>query len=268
MPSGGGRDLAAIEKARRLIRECAKLAADRKDATGDQRHFEYLLALAALECGEGYHRHREAGKALDRADKVVQSYRERVNNSSGGGGSGGGFSPWVGLRRSSMDLVPSAGPAPPEILRQQLLAARGELCHAEGKPEEAVERWTEAVIGCGDRMDVGAVKTSLSGLKDMAADGKGSCFSDELLVALGLPTGSSSTSGAQQAQDVHDELASAVDAAILRLEGEAMLVGNVAADGGGGLSTTNVDLCFVMDCTQSVRGREPKREIEEMYDGR
>lgn len=242
VPSGGQPDTAAIEKARRLMLECATLAADRKDATGDQRHFEYQLALAALERDQGSRRQRDAGKALERAEHVVLKYRGDV---SGGVSSGGG------LRALSTGLPRGSLLAPVAILEQQLLAARGELCRAEGDPEAAIEHWTKAVIGCGNKMDVGAVRASLLGLKDVATNGMGGRFSDDLLVALGLPIGPKDDS----------DFVLAVDAACKRLDGEARLAGNVAGVGVGGPPSTDVDLCFVMDCTRSVRAAKSEIEV-------
>lgn len=42
---GGSPDLNAINESRRLMYECAKLGAEREDATGDQRHVECLLEV-------------------------------------------------------------------------------------------------------------------------------------------------------------------------------------------------------------------------------
>lgn len=45
---GGSPDLNATNAARRLMFECAQIAAEREDATGDQRHVECLLEVFFL----------------------------------------------------------------------------------------------------------------------------------------------------------------------------------------------------------------------------
>ncbi|CAN0588870.1 unnamed protein product, partial [Ectocarpus sp. 12 AP-2014] len=112
--------------ARRLLNECATLAANRNDPKGDQRHVECLLEVAKLERQAG--RSSEAFKALDTAQRVVM-------DSHGVGGAGGTD------RTVSLGNPISLGIAvpPPEgvslspplaALRQQVLVARGEHCVA------------------------------------------------------------------------------------------------------------------------------------------
>ncbi len=227
VPVGGSPDLNAINEARRLLEDCAKLAAEREDAWGDQRHVECLIDLARLEEGIPG-RHDQAGEALDRAQRVVNGYHGSGGDGDcGGGGGGGGFGESGGI------LPP---PPPLAALRQQVLSARGTHCVAGGNPAEAVEHWTDAVIGCGDRMDVRAVRSSLEGLRGEAE--RGTPFPPALVRVLGSP-------GPRG-------LVAAVDKALRRLDAEASKHEN--AEGPTAAPATRVDLCFVMDCTRSVSG--------------
>lgn len=238
VPVGGSPDLNAINDARRLLGECAELAADWEDAIGDQLHVECLIEIAKLEQEVG--RHLEAAKALDAAEGVVIGYHG--SGSIGTVASGGGRGVSVGIA-----VPPPEGvklPPPLAVLRQQLLAARGTHCVAVGDPTAAVEHWTDAVIACGDRMDVGAVRSSLEGLREQAKNG--SLFQDALLLALGF-----------RPEDVKakrafgpKKLVVEVDRALKRLDAEARKCDNV--EGQSAAFATEVDLCFVMDCTPSV----------------
>lgn len=241
VPLGRSPDLNAINDARRLLNECATLAANRNDDKGDQRHVECLLEVAKLErkaCRNG-----EALEALDAAERVVMDYRG-FGNASGANQKTGLGNPGVDL---GIPVPPPQGvslPPPLAALRQQVLVARGEHCVATGKPNEAIEHWTDAVIGCGDRMDVGAVRGSLMSLRKQAENGLK--FPKTLMDVLDL-------SDLEPNRTVGiDELVAVVDKALKTLDsaakpGKAVDQPTVA--------TTKVDLCFVMDCTRSVSRR-------------
>lgn len=244
VPMGGSPDLNAINEARRLLHECAKLAADREDAKGDQRHVECLIEVAKLERTVP-DRNGKATEALDRAQAVVIGY----HGSGGGGGSSNGRGNGSTGGRVSLGIVvpPPEGLAPPPplgALRQQVLAARGEHCVAYGDPKRAVEHWADALIGCGDRMDVGAVRASLTGLRQQAKDRI--TFPESLLVALGFQSSQLRKDGRVGTK----ALVAAVDKALEKLDSEAKKCGNV--EGRPATAVTRVDLCFVMDCTRSV----------------
>ncbi|CAN0020957.1 unnamed protein product [Scytosiphon promiscuus] len=212
VPLGGSPDLNAINGARRLMYECAELAAKREDATGDQRHVECLLEVAKLE-RELQGRRREAGEALDAAERVVQSY-----HGSGLGGIAAG-DVHIGV---AVPPPPREGPAvPPPLaaLRQQLLAARGTHCVAGGDFAAGVEHWTDAVIGCGDRMDVAAVRISLKGLREQAQNG--TPLPHKLLEAVGVrdPQGGIGTSRGHAKGKAG--VVKAIDKALKKLDAEA-----------------------------------------------
>lgn len=122
------------------------------------------------------------------------------------------------------------------------------------------------VIGCGDRMDVAAVRTSLRGLREQAQNG--TPLPHKLLEAVGVqhPRGARSISrshaegnvacgrGATDAEKAR--VVKAIDNALKKLDTE----GNKCPRGVTGRpspSVTRVDLCFVMDCTRSVRENPP-----------
>lgn len=237
VPLGGSPDLNAINEARRLLNECARLAADREDPKGDQRQVECLLELARLE-HQVPGRRAEAEEALNRAQVVVIGYH--------GSGSHSGSNVAKGVTLGT--AVPPPGglalAAPLAALRQQLLAVRGEHCVANGDPVAAVEHWTDALIGCGDRMDVGAVRASLRGLREQAENR--TTFPESLLVALGFKSSQMKKDGRVGTT----ALVAAVDKALEKLDSEASKYGNV--EGRPEAAATRVDLCFVMDCTRSV----------------
>ena len=250
VPAGVSPDLNAINDARRLMRECAVLAAERKSDKGDQRHVECLLEISKLERGQ-LGRQKAAREALDAAEDVIRAY-----------GRSGLSSSVAGMRMGERIAVPLAErvalPPPLTILRQQLLAARGTQCVVDGHPEEAVKHWTDAVIGCGDRMDVGAVQTSLTGLRDQAKGGLGDQFPEAILLALKLPSLSPNHTFEQA------ELVAALEATLTKLDAECTKY--AGSLGASGPSVTSVDLCFVMDCTRSVSWRDgtfEKRKSDE-----
>ncbi|CAN0361522.1 unnamed protein product, partial [Laminaria digitata] len=240
-PAGASPDLNAVNYARRLMKECADAAAERKSAKGDQRRVECLLQLSKLERGQPG-RQQAAEDALDAADGVLRAYE-------GTGGSNDRVSGNSGVVGSMVGVVGGGGvatPPPLTILRQQVLAARGTQRVADGHPEEAVKHWTDAVIGCGDRMDVGAVRTSLVGLRDQARAGLGGQFPEAMLAALKLPPPSSANYTFDREKAV-----AAVEAALAKLDAEATKY--AGALGTTGPVVTSVDLCFVMDCTRSMQ---------------
>lgn len=240
--AGGGYtpDDKAAEEACQLMAECEALAAERNDALGADRQFEYLLALAALERTRP-NRKRQYFVALERADRVIA----------------------VALRRQATRVpattaVDAAGTriTPPAVLRQRLLAARGEGMLVAGEYEAAVRYWAEAIVGCGDIMDVGAVASSLVHLRKrvehLQADQENQ-FSVALVRALGCSVAEGKDDGGYSVSD--GALVEAIDQAVNKLgrgtllpvgaDADLRLVENCAGP-------VEVDLCFVMDCTLSV----------------
>lgn len=229
--------VAAVDRARRLILECITIAAERKDAEGDQRQVEYLLELASLERTQPG-RGKQAVQALDETERVISAYRggddarrSETFNTSGGLASAEG----------------SSLPAPLAVLQQRMLVARGQHSRATGDPVAAIKHWTRAIIGCGNLMDARAVRTALTGLREIAATGQhGRSFSSGLLVALNLPPG-----GGKEPTT----LTAAIENALTRLQRQAAAgakSGAVGAREETELARTDVDLCFLMDCTGSV----------------
>ena len=234
---GDSPDPAAMQEARDLIMGCVRMTENAKDSKSSQRQVEFLLELAAVE-REHKGGQRAAAEAIHAAERVVAAYSAQVD----GGGD---------ADRTLATTTPpgDSPPAPASMLRQKLLAARGELCVAEGNPIMAIGYWTSAIIDCGDLMDVPAVRSSLEGLRGLASSGEhGGNFSSELLVALNLPQG-----GGNDA----DSMRGAIDAALIKVERLETKAGMVAAKSGHHAgkkyTMTDVDLCFVMDCTGSVR---------------
>ena len=228
--------VATMKEIRGLIMDCAQVTADAKDARSSQRQLEFLLELASIELSQGGI--RAAREAMDAAERVVVDYGAQMDHDDNDGGCGRAATP-----------EGESPPPPIGVLRQQLLAARGALCIAEANPGAALQYWTNAVIGCGDQVDVRAVRSSLEGLRELASGGydRGQ-FSSELLVALSLPLG-----GEMDAETLTD----AIDNALSRLQRLERSVRVRVATAGGSVGETswktNVDLCFVMDCTGSVR---------------
>ena len=225
-------NLAVMKNVRELILDCVQVTADAKDAKSSQRQLEFLLELSNIERSHG--EQRAAKEAMDAAERVVIDYGAQVDE--------------VG---ESLGVPPEGGspPAPIGVLRQQLLAARGSLCFSEGNLEAASQYWANAIIDCGDQMDSRAVRSSLEGLSALVLSGyDGDRFSSELLVALSLPLGGK--------QDV-ESLTHAIDNALTRLQrleaSEGYRVPRTGGTVGKTAWKTNVDLCFVMDCTGSVR---------------
>lgn len=260
--SGGLADLETIDEARKLLWYCADLAADMKDAQGDQRHVECLLELATLEC-DLPGREKQAGEALDAAEKAIIAYRgaERSRDAARA----------RALRsRSSIDgktrdqkenrnrvkggireesLEGTGLSAPLNVLRQQLLTARGAHSLTTGDPDAAIAQWTDAILDCGDQMDVSAVLSSLRGLRELAVEGLGGRFPQRMLAALGLAKGTRVRGSKNQ------KLIVALDVAIARVDSKAAKYTRVS-EGVLGAKTTDVDICFVMNCTQSVNGKK------------
>ncbi|CAM9867934.1 unnamed protein product [Ectocarpus sp. 4 AP-2014] len=237
VPLGRPPDLNAVNDARRLLNECATLAANRNDPKGDQRHVECLLEVAKLERQAG--RSSEAFEALDTAQRVV------MDSHSVGGADGAHRTAGLGNPVSLGIAVPppeGVSLSPPlAALRQQVLVARGEHCVASGKPNEAIEHWTDAVVGCGDRMDVVAVRGALMGLRKQAENGLK--FPKTLMDALGF-------SDLEPNRTVGvDQLVAAVDEALAKLDRVAKKPGTAVP----AVAATKVDLCFVMDCTRSMQ---------------
>lgn len=118
-----------------------------------------------------------------------------------------------------------------------------------GEGDAAVSYFDQAVVGCGLRMNVAAVRSALLGLKTQALAGRGRQFSRTLLEGLGVPANAAvMVSGTT--------LPVAIDQAVLRLNRvAAMALGGDGLESSPVSSTTKVDLCFIMDCTGSVRER-------------
>lgn len=203
------------EEARALMLECEALAAERNDALGSERVIECLLALAALESRQPG-RSMEVSQALERAERVVNG-------------------------------SPPAGATPLPILRQRLLAAQGEERLAAGDVEAAVGCWTEAVTGC-DLLDADAVRSSLVGLHaqvDRLDDGQGgNPFKAALIRGLGLSNETKERGEARDCTVSNVNLKRGIEEA-LKTVGGATLAGSS--------DRVEVDLCFIMDCTGSVR---------------
>lgn len=229
---------ATTKEIRALIMDCVQVTADMKDAKSSQRQLEFLLELASIELSQGGL--RAAREAIDAAERVVVDYGAQMDGEDDAGGGGE-------IATTPEGETP---PAPIGVLRQQLLAARGALCVAEANPRAAIQYWTDAVIECGDRVNVKAVRSSLEGLRELTVGGgyDGGQFSSELLVALSLPVGGKKSSGS---------ITGAIDNALSRLQRLEASAGRRLARRGGVVGKasgkTNVDLCFVMDCTGSVR---------------
>lgn len=231
----GATDSAAIAKARKLMQESIQLTSsggagvdNSSDAKNDVRRFGYLLELAALERGQ-QGRSREAGQALDAAEEIVDRYAAVDPN---------GGPQAVVAKAMAAPLDP-----PVQILQQRLLNARADHCVSAGYPEAAIEHYTQALVGTGDKMDPSVARSSLIGLRSLASGDSsyGRHFPSDLLVALSLPPGAGKDPEA---------LTSQIDIALERVEKETA---RTLPGTGGSAGKTDVDLCFVMDCTGSVR---------------
>ncbi|CAB1113047.1 unnamed protein product [Ectocarpus sp. CCAP 1310/34] len=229
--TGGKPDLEVINEARNLLQECIQLtSADLNsggnrstgDTKNDLQRFGYLLQLSVLERGQG--RFQQAGEALDAAELVIAPYE-----------------------RHSVDAGPGATTATPletpvHILRQRLLEARAALSVANGYHEEAIDHYTQALIGTGDIIDPSVATASLLGLRGLASVGNyGRLFSSELLVALSLHPGAGKDP---------ECLTSAIDHGLDRVK---RVKTRMAAARNDSTRKTDVDLCFVMDCTGSMQ---------------
>ncbi|CAM9127088.1 unnamed protein product [Scytosiphon promiscuus] len=227
------REMAAreTEEARTLICDCEALASERNDALGRERRVEYFLALAALERSQSG-RTLQAARALERAQEIVAT-------------AGGQEAPASGLSAVPGDPTADAAAVPLAILRQRVLAARGEERIAVGDVDAAVGYWTEAVVGC-DLLDSGAVRTSLIGIREQApslgdAHGGGNPFAMALARGLGLAKEGEGVGGRVIP---NSSLTKRIEAEIVRLERSTACLSSG--------DTVKVDLCFVMDCTGSM----------------
>ena len=255
--AGGGSDSNAINQARELLEECIQLTSPdgggdgtnfNRDAKNDVRRFGYLLELASLERGE-QGRSEDAGEALDAAARVLAPYTSVDAN-------GGRLAELAAATAPTLDI-------PVPILQQRLLGARAAHCEAFGDPQVAVGHYTQALIGTGDIMDPDVARSSLKGLHRMVSRGNnyGRFFSSELLLALHLPP-----------NDVEkpESVRSAIDDALAKVEKAEKSVRSAQPPGSANMTT--VDLCFVMDCTGSVRtldfdvGSHPLPEVLESTD--
>ena len=229
VPGGAVRNTEAVGQARDLLHECIKLASKSRNDKGDACRVRYLLELASLE--SRMRRQREAGEALNAAEKILAFYR---------GDGSEGYAPWTGHREGTPHFSLVVG------LPQRFLAARGAHCMACGDAGMAVASWTRAIIGSGDKMDVAAVESSLKGLRDLVRNGHdGSLLPSELLAALGLPTGGRGDT---------EVLLSGINEALAKVErARDRMVKNHK---GVNSEKTSVDLCFIMDCTGSVSAND------------
>lgn len=240
---GDTRDVKAAEEACQLMAECEALAAERNDALGTDRQVEYLLALAALERTRP-NRKKQDFEALERADRVITVALSRQ----------------VTPVPATTAVDAAVTSIPPAVLRQRLLAARGESMLVAGEHEAAVRYWAEAIVGCGDVMDVGAVTSSLVNLRkrvDYLHADQENQYSAALVRALGCSVGEGKDDDGCSLSD--GALVGAIDQAVNKLGRGALLpLGpdadlRVVPDCAG---PVEVDLCFVMDCTLSVsKGR-------------
>ncbi|CAM9481056.1 unnamed protein product [Pylaiella littoralis] len=249
--SGGQPDVNAIDQARSLMKECIQLisstpsslssfsstlssswagrSSKNSNTENDLLRFEFLLKLSTFE-REQEGRSREAKEALDIAEGVISSY-DSVGRSGGSavGAAAGRAAPLE---------------TPVQILQQRLLEARAAHCVAGGYPEEAIDHYTQAIIGKGPKMDPDVARSSLMGLRKLVSSGGnnyGRLFSSELLVALSLPPGAGKDPEA---------LVSAIDVALAKVEE----VGRTALRAPQGPQYEKIlDLCFVMDCTGSMQ---------------
>lgn len=169
--------------------ECERLATDQTRidvAIGFERRVECLLALAALERSIP-DRDREAVAVLADAERVIRAFFARLSSSSEGAGESGQED---GSGTSKSTQTNNGTQADPRVgvIQQRLLSAREADCLSAGAVEVAVRCWTEAVLRCGDRMDTGAVKSSLISLcgqaKLLCDSSKRDCFSRDLLRRL------------------------------------------------------------------------------------
>ncbi|CAM9362022.1 unnamed protein product [Ectocarpus fasciculatus] len=229
LPADNAEAARESEEARRLMRECEDLAAERDDAIGTERQVEYLLALAALELSQPDRKH-EAIQALERAETIIDAARSQP-------------SPVLGTFAAA--AANEARAAPPAVLKCRLLTARGDERLAAGDVEAAVRFWTEAVVG-GDVMDPAAVRQSLVGLQAhlcSVGDGQGlSPYTEALARGLGLA--SEEERDAQGMIVSKAELTRAIQAEVKRMGGGAFELSRSPS--------VEVDLCFVMDCTGSM----------------
>ena len=230
-------DPVAIKNILDLILDCVLKTVDANDPKSSQRKVEFLLQFAAIECDQEGGQ-RAAAEAIHVAERVIDDYSAQVDAGHD-----------VDGRLAMPPPQEVSPPAPVSVLRQQVLAARGALCVAEGNPVMAIRYWSSAILDCGNRMDVRAVVSSLEGLRGLASSGKyGAHFSPELLQGLDLTRGGG--------QDT-DTLTYAIESASTRVQRLEFSAGLEATKSGRYTGkkywTTNVDLCFVMDCTESVR---------------
>lgn len=222
IPKGGHPDSIEIDQARNLLNDCVRLTVESQSETGDVWRVKYLLELATLERGVPGH-HREANEALDAAERVIAPYRENAGDVE------------ESTPRFSLTVV----------LPQRLLAARAANRLATGDTVEAIKCWTQAIVGSGDKMDVGVVHSSLEALRRLALRQQDvNNFPPELLAALGLPTKRRTRSSS---------LVSAIDDAFVKIEKVSPRTRPQRV--------TDVDLCFVMDCTGSVRATTRGRRL-------
>lgn len=236
--SGATPDPAAVAKARGLLHDSIQLTSsggagvdhNAGDAKNDVRRFGYLLELAALERGQPG-RSQEAGRALDDAEEIVRRYSAVDPN---------GGPEAVVAAATAAPLDP-----PVQILHQRLLDARAAHCVSCGYPEAAIEHYTQALVGTGEKMDPAVARSTLMGLRGLASGGNsyGRHFPSDLLVALSLPP----LSGKDP-----EGLTAHIDAALARVEKQDQSMRSTVPG--------DVDLCFLMDCTGSVRERERERE--------
>ena len=230
---GGTPDPAAIAKAREEMLKAVRLTSsggagmnndNTSDAKNDVRRFKYLLELAAFERGQPG-RSVEAGQALDAAEQIVHRYAAVDVNDR--------------FKAAAAALDP-----PVQILQQRLLHGRAAHCVGDGYPKAAIEHYKKALVGTGDKMDPDVVRSSLLGLRGLASgeSGYGRFFPSDLMAALGLPPGAGKDPEA---------LMSGIDIALDRVGKEEALMHRRHPKSKAG--KTDVDLCFVMDCTRSVR---------------
>lgn len=223
-------DSETIDEACRLLHECEDLAVDANNPEHNERRIEYLLSLAEIRLSQKATGEHGGLEALENAEKIVATIIAQQEDNQ-----------VATYTRKTRGVA-----CPPAILQQRLFAARGACSAAAGCEGDAVEYWTRAIVGCGDVMDVNAVRSSLNGLASHVSyfdNGGASAVLQARRLARGLGV-TLLTCGTVGSGSVVPALTKGIGGAMVKIGGS--FVSTSIGDGVG------VDLCFVMDCTGSV----------------